>query len=514
MTYGEFNKKVLDFYISRSSSKYITLEIDQHDIQQLISIEELRLFHNLKSHWYLLPRSVDNTPQYFGLIAIQCLAGSIMEDDGKYSENDYQNRLITLLGLTKSLQILFRGDDGNNPIQEQLWSMAKQYFESTYGLSLAIPDVRYFKGRYVQYPLSQVLLNTEDLKYFSLFFNEEFQINENIPFSYFKRKLDKWLSNTRQEKISKRAKKLLEDKDKKESCTEQIFNFFNRWTGDLYNARTSKNKNSKPIANAVAITEQQKIVLIFQDGAPAFYVKEKTVSGNSILKIPRYKYIYKNILLFSECDYYPDEYEDSRFLDKHTASFILLHPQLCPRENRYLEQHNSSMIKMPDGCILYKLTTNENHIHSVLREYFRSGSPVKLRNGLKISRANSYLKGYGPSIEGAIEAVILDNKKINYDPENADNGLYKVRSGNYRDLEFTIAEPYERSLFIQPKQKGWNLKQIAIDPDFNVQGGLLKLNYECEDKPIIRAWINANLAKDKKLPSANILIRAIKYSLP
>ena len=513
MTYQEFNKKILEYYLSRSSSEYCTLSIDRHELETVIPVEELSGFMNLRSNWQPLTRRIDDIPQYLGLLAIQCYAAYEMQKDKEKTANAYKIRLCKILMLEESqLQNLFKGEDGDYPIQEEIWCNVRQYFKEDFELKINIPERTMGAGRFVQFPKSQALLNTEDLKCFSFFFAEEFQINENIPFTYFKKKLNRWLSNTSKEKISKRSKDLLEDEDKKERCTEQVYNYFNRWDGSVYNTKFDKIKISTTHANLDLKTEQQKILLIFDNSTPTFYFKGKSINDISVLNQPNYKYIYKNILLFNECDYYPNEYEDSRFLYKNTISYILIDPQSYPLENRYLLQHNLSFIKMNNSCMLYKFAINEDHIFPTFKKYIQDTTPIKLRGGIKIGNTNLYLQGYGPSIVGTVDSVIYNNQRCIYNSEKAETGLYKVRAGNYKDLEFTVVDSSERIDFIHSKLKGWNFKQISVAIDFDIEGGLLKLKSEEEAIPTIRTWINVNLKKDKTKFENNILMRAIKNS--
>ena len=102
---------------------------------------------------------------------------------------------------------------------------AKEYFDKYHGLHLIIPASTINPGRYVQFPKSQSLLNTEDLKSLTLFFSGELRIKEEIPFNFFRELIENNLINI---KLNKRAKFLIED-SKIELCYHQIYNFYNKW---------------------------------------------------------------------------------------------------------------------------------------------------------------------------------------------------------------------------------------------------------------------------------------------
>ena len=132
MTYQEFNQKVLDYYISRATSTFFTLSLDSQELGSIISISEISHFDFLKTSWNCLLGIKDNIPQYFGLIAIQCYAASLMHNDGNNAEDNYKIRLRNLLNLEdeNALQKLFIGLDKINHIQEEIWQNAKIYLEN------------------------------------------------------------------------------------------------------------------------------------------------------------------------------------------------------------------------------------------------------------------------------------------------------------------------------------------------------------------------------------------------
>jgi hypothetical protein len=520
MTYQEFNQKVLDYYISRSTSTFFTLSLDKQELESILSIGEIQQFHFLKISWDCLLNPKENIPQYFGLIAIQCYAASLMHNDGRNADDNYKVRLSELLNLEDAniLQNLFIGIDLVNPVQEKLWHNAKIYIETNLKQKLDIPNRRNNAGRYVQYPKSQALLNTEDLKYFTLFFSEEFQVKEIISFEYFKNRL-----NTRFPFIynTNRAIKLWNDDEKKSNCIKQVYDSYNLWEGEIFRPLAKKSNESKTKSipeNPIA----QKLILLFENKQPKFYISNtdtneiKEVEYQNLFKIKGYKYIHTDLLIFAEMEYYPEEFEDSRFLYNSSASYIVLAPNSRKREYWYFEKSNDGKMELFSNLMLYKYSFEEGILVTYLNSLVHSNKPIILKGGLKITRKREYLVGFGPSIicDRKFD-VIYRSKKCEYNPELSESGIYKIRIDSYRDLEFEIVPKPEKSLVtVQPKYKGWNLKTLFVEENFNIEGLCIKLNLDNQKRPI-QEWLNANIkkAKKEKYRGKNILIKAIYNSV-
>lgn len=80
MTYPEFNDAAYRYFLKRANSPYCTLGVDQDAINWMIKEEPLPIFIDLKESWVSLLDIVDEVPQYFGLLAIQCYAATLMEN--------------------------------------------------------------------------------------------------------------------------------------------------------------------------------------------------------------------------------------------------------------------------------------------------------------------------------------------------------------------------------------------------------------------------------------------------
>ncbi len=517
MTYQEFNKKILDYYISRSSSTFFTLSLDKYELAKVIPLNEISKFEILKNTWTSVAIIIEGIPQYFGLIAIQCYAASLMHEDEINSAEAYQIRLCEILNLADSsqLQNLFRGGDINNPIQEQIWHNAKDFLNNNLNQKLDIPDKIYYAGRYVQYPKSQALLTTEDLKYFTKFFAEEFQLHESLSLDYFEDRLNKRFEYL--EKTS-RTERLWLDDNKRERCIKQVYNYYNLWDGKIFSPSYRKvsgviekvsNKTISPI----------KLILLFESGKANFYTNNKETNEikeiqiEDIFKVKGYKYIYKALIIFTEFEYYPDEYEDSRFLYNSTPSFVLLDSNIRSQEEKYLKDKCSLQISLSQNLILFKYDSPILELHSPLNFLIQKNRSKFLEGGIKVNNKGDYLKGYGPSIiyENEYE-IIYEYNKCNYDPETAAVGLYRIRADNQKDYEFSIIENKAPAIIINSKGIGWELNKYIIDVSFDIEGILINSS-QLKESPH-RRWINANIKtkRTKQENENNIIINAIYNS--
>lgn len=513
MNYQEFNRRVFEFYISRPNSTFFTFSIDKYQFDQLIYNIDLDTFIELRDRWiFLLENDDKNLPQYFGIIAIQCLAASQMHNDGYYSSNAYQVRLIEILNLddNNELQILFRGDNVNNPIQERIWYSAKSYLKKEFNYELSLPKKRSKAGRYVQYPISQALLNTEDLKLFTCFFSEEFRVKEKIRFDYFKNRLVNSLTNI---DVSKKIDRLLTDENKKELCFRQLFEFYNDWDGEIYSKLNKKKKNIivSKITNSPKMADE-RLVLILENNSFKFYLNINPI--DNVLLLDRYKYLpSKDLMIFQEMEHYDCEYENSRFIYEDEICFILLNISLKRQEYRYLEDNNIYKWELGNNYMLYQCKFNpDNKIHP-FRKYI-SDRILSLDGGLKIGIYN-YLVGFGPQINCLEKHRILhQDRQVDYDPETAAAGVYKIRVDNFKDLEFQLTKSYQNEELISVFHKSQILNIYNIPTNKLYIDGcfLLNINYSDDD---VREWIDVNLEREgiKEYQGNNISIKTLKNSL-
>lgn len=512
MQYREFNRQVLDFYLARANSAFCPLSVDKGEIEALTSIHAITEFDELASDWNKLLDTAEDIPQYFGLIAIQCYAAYNMSKDADNAGDAYQVRLRELLGLSDNneLQALFRGKPGELSAQELIWLAAQTHLMENFNLVVELPPRTTHAGRFVQYPKSQSLLITEELKRFTPFFRQEFQVNEDIPFAYFKSRIDASLINI---PTTARAKELLNDPLKGEKCARQVFNFFNSWEGEIYDNISARDKKPPLKQNAAAAGSNSSLILTFDNELPAFYLLDKDsgkatqLAWESFLSSPSFNTFYSGIYLFAQTDTYCEEYSNCRFLYPDSINYILVNKNIRRRECQYLEKIAVQKIVLGGPLVLYKVHIKTAERGTALSSYIPAGRPALLFGGLKKGKGNIFIKDFGPAIGCAGSCTVLhDNRKCAYDRENSGVGLYKVRVDDYKDIEFEIIDVMSPDDIVVSRDSGWRLSNYSYDTDFDIEGCYVKQK-AVENNIGTRDWINVNLGT--KYSGDQILLRAI-----
>lgn len=513
MIYKEFNKRVFQLYVSRSSSSFAIFNFDAEELSSIVHLTEIKRFEILRSDWQYLLKDFDGVPQYFGLLAIQCCAASMMERSDAVTSNAYQLRLIRLLGLKDEveLQQLFKQEVSGRPVQEVIWDRAKRFLAERFKQDLNIPNPTTKAGRYVRYPKWQALFNTEELKQFTVFFSQTFQVGESLSFSYFETTLLATILNI---KLTSRMKELLDDQRKKALCVKQVFNYYNRWNGEVYSLQ--KQQPVLAVKEVVAINLFSKLILIIENDSPAFYLppENKKIPITNILSVKRYRYFYKALQIFSEIPGSDQEYEHSRFIFKNTPCYLIVSDRPTTSILDFLKGSSTAVvIHYENGLFIFRYQPSEATAQSPLGNYLQNKLPITLSRGLRL-KEKIYLAGYGPHITGDYDYnVLFENAPCMYDAFRAMPGEYIVRISDHKDIRFNIIGPVQSEEIILPKNRGWNFASLSVGNNPLLEGCLLTNTRDNSAIPLIREWI---LSIQQKSPNnnhaynKNALLRAIK----
>lgn len=508
MNYIDFNNRALAFYTERAKTSFCSLSLDRNEFELLVGTSEAMPFEELKDDWGFLAQKANDIPLYFGLIALQCFAATQMEEDDNVTDDAYVFRLQKLLGLSVDLQQFFKTPIGSETIQEKIWYDAKLFLENQYGLKLDIPNRKFYRGRYVQYPLSQLLLKTEDLKDFTPIFSEYFLPDEDIPFDFFRAKLNDWFPKT----ISARAERLLNDPVKRSRCYEQLFNYFQSWTGEVFNKRRPCSPKPKS-PSKVEYNYKEKIILVIDEDQFDFFYKKNHVSLDSLFSLDECHYFHRGILLFNPIPDYDSDFEHSRFLYLRTVTYLLVDRQYKEKEYNFLEENALKKYQLFPGKTLFLYSTSSINNSHPLRDYFYQVNPVFLKGGIKLDRSNLFLFSFGPFIDYDEEfTVLFENKPIEYNPQTALPGNYKVRVEHYRDICFSIINVncYEK---ITSLSRGWDFRTMLLTERPILEGCMLHSTDQSTQHPI-RGWINANLGiiTKKRDHGSNSILITLEYA--
>lgn len=491
MTYREFNENVLRFYLERAKTSLLTFAIDSAEFSSIVNTADIRSFEILKGSWAVLINSQPSIPLYFGLLALQSYAAYLMQDDEEMTENAYLPRLQYVLGLKGiNIQTLFRESYENKTVQETLWFEAKRHLNRYYGLNLQIPEPRSHKGKYIQYPLSQLLLKKEDLKDFTVFFAEHFLPGENISHHFFSEALLAWP----RPRISPRAANLLSDPEKRGACIIQIFNYFQIWDGEVFGDRIGSNDAIK-LSKYINKASSNRLILGFEKDIPLFIYVQKVISAESIFSLKDFHYFYEGILLFNPMPPYEDEFQYTRFLYKDTDCYIVLNKSKRVKESDFFNKRNVKEVKISDEVSLYKYHISDLEPYNPLTIFFYLHNPVQLSGGVRLSQNNAFLIGFGPNIHcGEAFSVLFNFRAIEYSPKKALEGEYVVRTPGYKDVSFYIEDVKTSESIPSAGMSGWDLVNISPTNYPRLEGCCFFSVNKGHTHPI-RAWINNYLEK-------------------
>jgi len=434
------------------------------DIEGISPIGDVPAFPELRNAWNELLKTEESLPQYFGLLAIQCLAGTLMEADDDGTHRDYNVRLSQLLGISDKycLQPLYIGDNLANPIQEQIWLSATEFLRLGFGLTVHIPAPTLNAGRFIQFPKSQALLTKEDMKRCSGFFYAHFLRGETVHYSFFKQK---FLSNLSEIQLSPRARGILHDSDRGENAIRQLFNHFNRWDGKVWQTPSKPSLVKKQSAPKV-VEAFEGLMLVFESNNPAFFllansrnVHEKVISWNrnACFAFPD---SFREISFFQASSLYKEEFHASRFFVPGETRYVLVDGTSKGREYRFLLENSRNEWQLGDQVYLFEPTPVEDNI-PILRPYVESPASARLWGGINSGKDNSYVAHFGPEIITAGDyLVICDGRQVGSYNSDLSPGSYVVRSSENRDLKFDVVD-LPISGVISPSGSGWDLRDLT-----------------------------------------------------
>ena len=167
MIYFRFNQYIKDqFFKTENIGSHVVLSVDKHVIDEFckeneISEQQLKEeFRRLFSESWHFATQAEN---FFGLTAIQVYVAHSMSEEqinGYYiSKSNYRDRLCNFLNITNDqLGRLFDYYQDNLWNQLENWAIKNHFY-------LNLPELSFGPWSKVRYPLSQALLNQNDLSY-------------------------------------------------------------------------------------------------------------------------------------------------------------------------------------------------------------------------------------------------------------------------------------------------------------------------------------------------------------
>lgn len=535
--YRKFNKAVQEFLNKKNVGDNIVLSIDErfitsfcdkYQVGKPVFFSEIK--NLFKTDWeFVFERDSFDTPNFFGFIALQIFAAYLMHQDGNYTPRAYNPRFMGLIGIESEnqLQQLYR------EFQDRLWESFKEWCRNK-DFELNLPAKTFGTGRYVQYPLSQALLNQDDIeKLPNLYIDVNLKPFENLSFKDFREIAFPVALDLLTPHYYKLYDKLSEQ-DKAEALEKQVFSHYTEWDGripqnfDNVSTDTSTSRVEQEIQTLILDSDLLRLLLKDEQETT---LSEYLITDRELFKKIRcdYKLPYKdkNIILFVKNEDYND-WEENRFLKIGIACLIMFEKrQSCLFPMREIE--SCSIDHSTSNYYIYEINfTQYDDIPNRLKKYFaKTGDSFRLENGLKLSR-KIWMEGAGPNIvfNGPVRAW-LNGKAINIDRANFcyscrefKRGKHTLKLPDRTPYYFTIGKPEINEV---KEFSGWQIskKPVVWDLDkikYLISGLGFRLQTRNTDKSEHQEWIDAILERDETKRNevnsfiVNILNRA-KYGL-
>ena len=531
MIYSKFNKYIHDkFFSEENFGENIIMSVDDFDVtnfctENKIEKEEFQnvIRGNFSRDWSLAQtiNKADNIPNLFGLIAIQIYIASLMNEDNDYSASEYNPRIANYLDISvNSLQLLY------SKWQDKIWHELNLWSNSN-NIFLSIPQMGTGKGRYIQYPLSQALLNKEDLKKVPLLFqNVGIKYFETLSFIEFKYLILNSDNGNLLTSHYYRTKKRLEEENQSDLLYTQLYSFFSmEWDGeycfsnqDKLNCKTTR---IRKIENCNLLLDwENREIQINDNNEDDDVIKTVLLTENELFKkIKKYLIYSKERLIIFVKDIYYDTWNQNRYIERNKPCIIICEKynnasKLIHRLDNNHINHSNSQYE------IYEVNVNELITHTFWARFFsKDQKNYHFENGLKLSH-NSWLMNAGPDIifDNDVFAwlngnrIILTQSNLIYSLRNFDIGIYRLKVKDKSPVTIEIVD--SKNSCISEIQIGWNISldksywRVVYD-DYQILG-LHTAFHENEEEANVRTWINANSEKPNKIQNKSTTINALK----
>ncbi len=499
-----------------------TLMIDFYDKH---NVTEQGLIDNYK-HYFVsnYPLFIDENTgfRYFGFVALQIYVAYLMHNDNNYTERAYRPRLAEFLQIDNTYELarLFVS------YQDNAWQKLKKWGEKN-DFIICIPKQSelQWNRRYVSYPLSQALLNQEDLKKSPILFqNAGLKPDEYLAFEDFVTLIKDSDKNVHLSKHYYRVKEKLQEQNREQLLQLQLFGFFNNeWDGSYPNEiKKDKRKNNNIEKNRTYLTicnNLEKLKILNQEYQCLF---ECTLENQQLFKTIKkyYNLYYPEILIFVRDKSY-DEWIDCRYLEPEREHIIIC--KTNSRAEAFIHNLDSNHTKYANTYYsIFKVRLSSKTSNHFYWKAFFSGKLKNFifENGLKLSR-KTWMFGAGPTIRFFEETDVwinggkltFNNDELNISCRDFEEGTFRLKVKDLPPEKFQIKKP---TVIPNIDSEGWQVKISEPIWEHNTE------NYQISglstwfpvnlEKASTRTWITALTQKSGKIKNSSIIINAIKHS--
>jgi hypothetical protein len=527
MTYTDFNKYIHDLCLKRENiGETIILSIDDSIIQSFCvdfntSVYNLQecIKRKFQYGWTLALKTDDNIPQFFGLLAVQVYVAHLMHKDEEYTANAYNPRLSTYLDISKqSLQSLYRD------FQDDLWEGLKTW-GSKNDITFLIPSTELGSWRYVKYPISQALLNQEDLKKLPFLFQAiGLRPNESVSFDDFRHLINESDKIPRLTRHYHQVKSKLRDLNKEDAVLYQIYDYYSKWDGNHDSTPPNDSENKKPLDK----TERELSYLALDDNflfIDVFNHRDERLErwpfNDSELpqKLSLWLNASDDTLLIFERDRFYDSWVNTRYLKQGKKHLILSKKR--PHLETAISKMDPTFRNVPHALFsIFEVTVDiDFEAKGFWKQYFsKKHLPFEFVNGLMLAR-DVWMQGNGPTIIFYLESKAwLNGTPINMDStysfscQNHSEGEYRLKVAGFAPVSFSIQNARNNPFIFT--STGWqvDIGKSQWSPahlDFSISGLFTTPSHRVTEAPV-RDWIDALTSKCNTSESDIIVIKAIQ----
>lgn len=508
-SYSKFNLWVYYYYINNCIPTQInSLSIPISEIDGFVAEYDINLddFKEINyQSWSYLLKEKEGIPQYFGLIALQCLAAFKMQNQNGITAANFKVRFADLIGVidVNELNSFFAEEfDFEFKVQEKIWLSAQAFFKNK-DVKIILPEITRYAGRFTQFPKSQIVLNYEDLKEYNSFFtiiNNEF---ESISFQDFKKyylnEISNFKNNFSRENNTKNDNQWSEIELKIK--LKQIFDFYcsDDWM--------IKNEN---LSCKNVILNKNYIIKFSPSGLLLYDDNYNELDRlNSLI-------MNKRFMIFKENKNYPNEYESVNSISLNDNNILLIYKSAANQK----EIRDSNNVFLPldyenekHNILIFEIR-NSDTLPDFLKNKLISVYPIVLK-GFKVSGEKKYFVNHPPKIylnKDIIYYIFYNNKRIDNDEMNR-VGKYTIKINGYSNYNFELVELPILNYSINDKMKSLEFNSLDYkDEEMGcINGLLLKYNDNVKIESLtINNWIKT--INGSKINSESQLLKMIVNS--
>ncbi len=524
MLYSKFNKYLHDYFFNpENAGETIVFSVDQGLVDQFcyeFKVSPIDLQSSIRAKfqfgWTIALRDEGSIPQIFGLLGIQVFVAHQMHNDEVYTANAYNPRLQQYLNVDSTeLQKLYKEH------QEFVWNFLKTWAHRK-NISVVIPDPEIGSRRYVQFPISQALLNQERLNELpNLFRAIGLRSNEDISFEDFKsliedpaglrRLVGRRYDEDESQFIGKRLNAIF----------YQIYWFYTNWNGEFeLDELTSSQPNrseSHSLRDIKYLILNKSLSRIELYGQGDVSLRQFDTDDQFLFeKLKAHCHHTEPTLIFQKEDLY-ESWIQVRYLE-HGKNHIII-TGITSRAEKLISGIDKDFQLHPNpSYFIFEIFVNKDYVpNKFWSSYFsKSLRPLQLTGGLLLSR-NNWMLGAGPTIHFKESCKVwLNGQQLDIDStlrldcSNYSEGEYRLKVAGFAALGFSITAPTFAAS--NTLKVGWKLSPKIAEwtpgsSEFLLSGLYTKPNQDrTEISP--RAWINAILS-DRNEETESIVIKAL-----